>query len=326
MTIGSHLGEFHGLPSFTFPDAGDAPADASFLPAPESVAWRIAVDSYEAQEQWEEAFARFLRAVDTRRVRALIVGAWSDVYDSAPDKVIEALVAARDRLPALRGLFLADIVMEECEISWIVQGDVAPLLEAFPDLEEFAVRGGNQLAFPSVRHERLRKLTVESGGMPAEAVRGIAGSDLPALADLDLWLGTSEYGGDAEVADLEPFFAGTRLPRLTRLALRNSEIQDAICAALASAPVVARLEVLDVSMGVLTDDGATALLTGQPLTHLKKLDLHHNYLGEALRTRLLETLEPAGVEVDADAGSAEEDEDDTDEEDGTVWRFVAVGE
>lgn len=139
---------------------------------------------------------------------------------------------------------------------------------------------------------------------------------------LDLWLGTSEYGGDADVSDLEPFFAGDRLPSLIRLGLRNSEIQDDVCRALASAPVVARLEDLDISMGVLTDDGATALLSGQPLTHLKKLDLHHNYLSSALRTRLLETLEPAGVQVDAGQGDAESDEED----DGTVWRFVAVGE
>ncbi|MFI1439201.1 STM4015 family protein [Streptomyces fructofermentans] len=322
MTMGSHLDEFHGLPAFAFPGVGDTSAEASSLPSPDSVAWRVAVDSYDAKEEWEEAFARFLDAVDTTQVRALIVGTWSEVYDTPPDTVIEALVAARDRLPALRGLFLGDIVMEECEISWIVQGNVAPLLEAFPDLEEFAVRGGSQLVFPAVRHDRLRSLHVESGGLPASVVRGIAGCDLPALVDLDLWLGTSEYGGDAEVADLEPFFAGTRLPALKRLALRNSEVQDAVCAALASAPVVARLEALDVSMGVLTDDGATALLTGQPLTHLKTLDMYHNYLSDAVRTRVVETLEPAGVEVDVDPDDAEADEED----DGTVWRFVSVGE
>ncbi|MEW2165254.1 STM4015 family protein [Streptomyces sp. NPDC007084] len=322
MTIGSHLTEFHGLPAFTFPDADESSAHAASLPAPESVAWRVAVDSYDSREPWQDAFARFLAAVDTRQVRALVIGAWSEAYETGPDKVIEAVVAARDRLPALRGLFLGDIVMEEAEISWIVQGDVSPLLNAFPALEEFGVRGGNGLVFPAVRHERLRSLTVESGGLPAEVVRGIAGSDLPALETLDLWLGTSEYGGDADVADLEPFFAGDRLPSLTHLGLRNSEIQDDVCRALASAPVVARLRVLDVSMGVLTDDGATALLSGQPLTHLKVLDLNHNYLSAELRTRLLETLEPAGVRVDADRGNADADE----EEDGTVWRFVAVGE
>jgi len=322
MTIGSHLTEFHGLPAFDFPGIDDPMPDTSSLPSPESVAWRIAVNSYDSDEQWEDAFARFLAAVDSTRVRALVVGAWSDVYESGPDEVVSALVAARDRLPALRGLFVGDIVMEEAEISWITQGDMGPLLDAFPGLEEFGVRGGNELAVPSFRHERLRRLTVETGGLPADVVRSIAASDLPALVDLDLWLGTSEYGGDADITDLEPFFAGTRLPSLTRLALRNSEIQDAVCAALASAPVVARLKELDVSMGVLTDDGATALLTGQPLTHLQKLDLHHNYLSAALRARLLEALEPAGVEVDTDQEDAEDDED----EDGEVWRFVAVGE
>ncbi|MGW8726193.1 STM4015 family protein [Streptomyces sp. NPDC055808] len=322
MTIGSHLEEFHGLPAFTFPSAADSPGVAVPLPAAESVAWRIAVDAYDSEEEWPEAFARFLAAVDGRRVRALIVGAWSDVYEKAPDAVIEALVAARDQLPALRGLFLGDIVMEECEISWIVQGDVSPLLAAFPDLEEFGVRGGNELVFPSVRHERLRALTVETGGLPVAAVRGVAGGDLPALVSLDLWLGTSEYGGDCQVSDLAPILAGDRLPSLRRLGLRNSEIQDDICRALASAPVVARLEDLDISMGVLTDDGATALLSGQPLTHLKSLDLHHNYLGPELRDRLVKTLEAAGVRVDADPGDADSDE----EEDGSVWRFVAVGE
>ncbi|WNZ06836.1 STM4015 family protein [Streptomyces sp. 11x1] len=322
MTIGSHLEEFHDLPVHRFPKSVKDRPGAAGLPAPESVAWNITVDSYDTEEGWEEAFGRFLASVDTEKVRALVVGAWNEVYDNGPEKIVQALVAAKDRLPSLRALFLGDIVMEECEISWINQGNVGPLLEAFPELEEFGVRGGQGLVFPPLRHERLRSLTVETGGMPAEAVRGVAGSDLPALVELDLWLGTSEYGGDSEVADLAPILAGTRLPALKYLGLRNSEMQDDICAALAAAPVVARLDVLDLSMGVLTDDGATALLTGQPLTHLKTLDLHHNYLSAEIRDRLRDSLEAEGVQVDVDADDAESDE----EEDGTVWRFVAVGE
>ncbi|MGW5737867.1 MULTISPECIES: STM4015 family protein [Streptomyces] len=320
MTIGDDQQHWHGLPIHEFPQLDEKSSEP--LPAADSVAWRIAVDSYDSDEAWEAAFARFTAAVDVSRVRAVIVGAWSDAYENGPGQVIAALVDASPRMPELRALFLGDMDAEECEISWINQACVTPLLDAFPALEEFAVRGGNGLAFPAVRHERLRSLTVETGGLPVEVVRGIAGSDLPALEHLDLWLGTSEYGGDAAVADLEPFLAGTRLPRLRQLALRNSEIQDDVAAALASAPVVARLEVLDLSMGVLTDAGATALLAGQPLTHLKKLDMHHNFLSEALRTRVRESLEPAGVEVDLDPDDVEEYTED----DGTVWRYVAVGE
>ncbi|MFH8447880.1 STM4015 family protein [Streptomyces fungicidicus] len=319
MTIGGHLEELYGLPAFTFPGPGETPRE---LPEPDAVAWRISADSYDAEEQWTEAFARFCSAVDTTRVRALAVGAWEDAYDRGPGDIVEALVTARDRLPGLRSLFLGDMHSEECEISWINQTDVTPLLSAYPALEEFGVRGGQGLRFPALRHDALCTLVVETGGLPVEVVRGIGASELPALENLDLWLGTSWYGADSEAADLEPVLSGARLPRLRYLALRNSEIQDEIAAAVASAPVVARLEVLDLSMGTLGDDGAAALLGGQPLTHLRKLDLHHNYLSEPLLRRLRETLGSAGVELDLDRDDADWDEDD----DGTVHRYVAVGE
>ncbi|MET7292977.1 STM4015 family protein [Streptomyces griseoloalbus] len=318
MTIGSHLEELYGLPAFTFPGRDES----TELPDPDAVAWSIGARTYDDEEGWAETFDRFCSDVDTTRVRALIVGLWEDAYDSGPTEIIEALVAARDRLPALRAVFLGNIVGEECEISWINQTDVTPLLTGFPALEEFGVRGGQGLEFPALRHDALRKLVVETGGLPVAVVRGIAASELPALEHLDLWLGTSWYGADSEVTDLEPILSGARLPRLRHLALRNSEIQDEIAAAVASAPVVARLDVLDLSMGTLGDDGATALLGGQPLTHLKKLDLHYNYLSEPLRQRMRETLEPAGVEVDLDQDDADWDEDD----DGTVHRYVSVGE
>ncbi|MGW6981083.1 STM4015 family protein [Streptomyces sp. NPDC054932] len=319
MSYARHLTESCGLPVFDFPTPQDA--GTTRLPAADAVAWRISSDSYDSEESWTEAFARFRAAVDTTAVRALVVGSWEEAYDSGPEDIIAALVEARPHLPALRALFLGDMESEQCEISWINQGDVGPLLDGFPELEEFGVRGGSGLVFPAVTHRNLRSLTVETGGMPAEAVRGVAGSDLPALENLDLWLGTSEYGGDGTVDDVAPILDGDRLPRLRHLGLRNSDIQDEIAAAVASAPVVARLENLDLSMGVLTDQGATALLSGQPLSHLKKLDLHHNYVGEPLRRRLEEVLGGTGVTLDLDRGHAEEDEDD-----GRVWRYVAVGE
>ncbi|MEH0573483.1 MULTISPECIES: STM4015 family protein [Streptomyces] len=318
MTIGHHLDALYGLPAYTFPGVEHKPRPVE----PDSVAWRISSDVYDSGESWTDAFARFCAAVDTTRVKALIVGAWEEAYEEEPSAVIEALTAARDRFPALRAVFLGDMVGEECEISWINQTDVTPLLAAFPELEEFGVRGGSGLRFPAVTHGALRKLVLETGGLPAEVVRGVGGSDLPALEHLDLWLGTPNYGGDSEVADLEPILSGARLPKVRHLALRNSETQDAVAAAVASAPMVDRLEVLDLSMGILTDAGAAALLGGRPLTHLTKLDLHHHYLTKPFEDRIRQTLEPAGVEVDLDAGDADEYTAD----DGTVWRYVAVGE
>ncbi|MEV7614264.1 STM4015 family protein [Streptomyces sp. NPDC089799] len=320
MTYARHLKESYGLPVFDFPGPDDGDRTTP-LPDADAVAWRISSDTYDAEESWTEAFARFTAAVDTTRVRAIVVGAWEEAYDSGPEEIVAALLDARPHLPALRALFLGDMESEECEISWINQGDVGPLLEGFPELEEFGIRGGTDLVFPPFTHGRLRSLTVQTGGLSARVVRNIAASNLPALEHLDLWLGTDNYGGDSTPDDVQPILDGSRLPRLRHLALRNSDVQDGIAAAVASAPVVARLEGLDLSMGVLTDAGATALLDGQPLTHLKSLDLHHNYIGEPLRQRFRDVLESAGVALDLDRGHADEDEYD-----GRVWRYVAVGE
>jgi hypothetical protein len=218
-------------------------------------------------------------------------------------------------LTNLRALFLGEMTSEECEISWIQQSDVTPLLRAFPRLEVLRVRGGTGLALEPVRHESLRELAFETGGLPGAVARAVGACDLPALRHLELWLGVDEYGGDATVEDLAGVLAGTGLPQLRSLGLMDAEIADLAAEALASAPVVARLERLDLSMGILSDVGALALLGGQPLTHLRALDLSHHYLSEEMSAAMVERL--VGVEVDIrDRQVPDEDGD----------RYVAVDE
>ncbi|MER8037259.1 STM4015 family protein [Streptomyces hydrogenans] len=319
MTIGAHLEEFHGLPVFDLPD----PESRAALPDAAAVAWRLSSPTYRDadEESWSAVFERFLKTVDTGRVRALVVGGWEDAYDTSSAPVVTALMGANDRLTALEAVFLGDMTFEDCEISWIVQSDVTPLLAAYPALRELGVRGGTGLAFPSVRHTGLETLVVEAGGLGAEVVRGIAGSELPALERLELWLGTDEYGGDASPEDLAPLLSGEAFPALRSLGLCNSVIEDRVAAAVAGAPVVARLDRLDLSMGVLTDEGAGALLDGQPLTHLRELDLEHHYLSAAMRDRLTAALAPHGVRVVLDDPQTPEDDGD-----GDVWRYVAIAE
>ncbi|TJZ56948.1 leucine-rich repeat domain-containing protein [Streptomyces piniterrae] len=317
MSIHEHVEELDGLPVYDF---REATADTTTLPEPGAVAWRLSVDPYDDEETFAERWQRFTETVELSGVRALVVGPWGETYENTSAVVVEAIVAAKDRLGGLRAIFLGDMVMEESEISWIQQSDVTPLLTAFPALRSLSVRGGEGLVFPPVRHEALRELRFESGGLPAAAVRGICESDFPALESLTLWLGVPEYGGDYEVTDLAAALAGSRFPALRHLGLQNSEIQDEIAAAVAAAPVVAGLETLDLSMGILTDAGAEALLGGQPLTHLKWLDLDHHFLTDAMVRRIRVALEPSGVEVVINE-RGEEDEDD-----GTVWRYAAVTE
>ncbi|THA64603.1 leucine-rich repeat domain-containing protein [Streptomyces sp. A0642] len=295
MSDADHLHELLGLPAVDF-QSGE---DDSPRPAAGAAAWRVSIEPYEDEDRtWEQEFAAFLDEVDPAGVRALIIGQWGESYEEKSSYPIGLVIAAAERLTSLEAVFVGDLTAEEAEISWIEQSDVTALLTAFPALVELGVRGGSELVFPATKHERLRSLTIEAGGLPAEVVRGVLDSELPALERLDLWLGVSAYGGDTEVADLAPLLSGTRFPALHHLGLRNSEVENEIAAAVASAPLVARLRTLDLSCGTLGDEGAAALLEGQPLTHLDVLDLHHHFLTEPMERRVREALEPHGVRVD----------------------------
>jgi hypothetical protein len=324
MSIEEHLSTLYGLPVVGFPARSRAHEP---LPEPDAVAWRLGVEygydpatgRVEYEEGFEEIWRRFLATTDPSRVRAVVVGAWDRTAGGALENCRDLLIEAAPRLPALRAVFLADLVREETDIAYIKQCDPQPLLAAFPLLEEFGARGTGT-EYGSLSHPALRTVRFESGGLPAEAVRAVAGAELPCLEHLDLWLGVEEYGGTARVEDLAPLLDGRTFPRLRHLMLGDSEIEDDIAAAVASAPVVAGLETLSLAMGILTDQGAEALLSGQPLTHLKRLDLHHHFLSDAMMQRIREALEPAGVEVDLDGQEEAEEWDDG------VWRYVAVSE
>lgn len=74
-------------------------------------------------------------------------------------------------------------------------------------------------------------------------------------------------------------------PQLTHLGLMNSEEQDDI------ARRVLELNVLELSCGTLTDNGAEALLEHKDrIAHLEILDLHHHYLTPEMQEKLKATL------------------------------------
>jgi hypothetical protein len=307
-----HLERFAGLPVVEF-EFDDAPEPG------ERVAWRVRTDNgpSEDTEEFAQVFDRFLNTVDTTAVTHLIVGYWRyDVSGAVPRQL---LLEAAPRLPNLKELFFGEAIREEAEISWIEQCDITPLLHAYPALERLDVRGGAGLELSALSSPALKVLRIETAGLDPAVIRAIGRSDLPNLQTLELWLGIQERGGRATAADLAGILSGERLPALTRLGLMNSEIQDEICAAVATAPVVARLLELALSKGALTDDGAEALLSGQPLTHLVELDLRHHYLTVPMVKRLRAALAPVKMLL---IDTAEEDHPD----EGTYAWYVAVGE
>lgn len=275
---------------------------------------RLAIE-YDDDLTFPELFERFISNPACAATKAIIIGAYAgDDPSAGSEEIVQLLVAARTKLPNLRGIFLGDIIGEENEISWIMQSDVTPLFEAYPALEHFRVRGSNDLSFGSgIEHAHLKSLVVESGGLDPEIIRAIAASKLLALEHLEIWTGDSGYGGDSTVADLAPFLDGSAWPKLKSLGLRDSEYADDIAEMLLSANVIGKLDALDLSLGVLGDRGGEALLKNMGLRRLKKLDLSHHYFSD----QMVEDLKEAFPHADLSDGQGDAEEDD---------RYVAVSE
>ncbi|NHZ63032.1 STM4015 family protein [Massilia genomosp. 1] len=278
----------------------------------DDIVYRLSLD-YEDEQSMPELLEEFLGGIDKIQLTALIIGAWSDESDVSSASLVESLVKHAGELPNLRALFIGDMTYEEREISWIVQSDLTPLLCAFPQLEEFRVRGTDELEFQPFTHAKLRTLTIESGGLPASVVQSLAASTMPALSHLELWLGTKGYGFSGDVALYQNLVAKLRTPTLEYLGLRNAEIADELAAWLAGYELVGCLTTLDLSLGTLGDVGAEALFNSPYVPKLKTLKLAHHYMSEEWQEKL------KSLPITVELSDPQDDDDDGD-------RYVAVSE
>lgn len=310
MALYENLSEFAGLPVKDFREAGDI-TDFS------AVAPRLRC-TYDDELTLRDFLAVLLDQPGIGKVQALVFGSWmenGEAVDATPQAAIEMLIAMRDQLPNLRGLFVGDIISEENEMSWITQSDLSAVWGAFPKLEIFAARGGNGLRLGKINHARLNRLQVETGGLTQGVLREALEANAP-LTHLELWLGDENYGANTSVDDMRDLFAGALFPQLQTLALRNCQYTDAIAEALASSPILDRIAVLDLSLGTISDTGAEALLKSGKLGRLKKLDISHHYV----TPDVLERLKAAVPELVAD------DPQKADHWDGRDHYYVAVSE
>jgi hypothetical protein len=306
MTISEHASVFFDLPVNPYESADDWKGP--------DVAYRVSTSWDDGREALDERLASLFAEKDASQLKAIVIGAWNgDDSTLSSEAIVAALAAQKGRLAGLKALFLGDITYEENEISWINQSDVSPLLTAYPGLEVLRVRGGNCLQFSKVRHDALRQLIVETGGLRRDVIREICRCDFPKLEHLELWLGIDNYGFDGGVEDLQPIFAGERFPSLRYLGLRNSEIADEIAAVVVNAPVLKQLDVLDLSNGTISDVGARSLLNMPAGLPLREVNVSHHFMSEEMVTRLEDTLE---CEVIATDGQDPNDE----------WRSVVVSE
>lgn len=249
-----------------------------------------------------------LKDPQINRLEAIIFGKYIDVFDREQSEyLVWFLVNNKNKFNNLKAIFIGDIHYEELEISWIHQGNITPVLEAYPNLELLQIRAGEDLEdFTPIKHDNLRSLIIESSGIDKENIASICALKLPALEHLELWLGTDSYGGNSSVEDLSPILSGDLYPNLVYLGLRNSEYTDEIATALVDAPIMNSIEVLDLSMGTLTDEGAKKLLDLPSIERLKILNISENYLSDAI----ISQFKQLNIEVLSDDQKPEEEDGD----------------
>ena len=305
-----NLTEFCGLRVYDYKKPGE-------LQNPASMAPRVRCD-YDENETLVDYLTMLLEEPGIGAVHGIVLGLWmenGEAFDVTPASTIELLVANSARLPALKALFVGDIISEENEVSWIINSDMSALWGAFPQLEGFGVRGGGGLRLGKINHTNLRKLVVQTGGLPGAATAEALDANAP-LEHFELWIGDEGYGATTMLSQFDDLFAGHLFPGLKTLALRNCEFADEIAARLANSAILKRIEHLDLSMGTFRDPGAEALIASNNIAHLKSLNVEHHFMSNDVRARL------ARATPNLIAGEPEE----ADAYDGEVYYFVAVSE
>lgn len=246
----------------------------------------------------------------------LVIGCWGECYDNNAQVIIDGIVEHKEKFQNIKSLFVGDMEMEECEVSWIEQADYSKIWEALPKLEKLTIKGSTGLKLGNVQHENLKELEIICGGLPKEVLGSIAKASLPELTSLTLYIGIDDYGFDGDIEDIKAVLANV-FPKLTSLAIIDAEIQDEITAEVLKSAYMEQITALSLGMGCLTDKGGELLLEEIPKhANIKSLDLEYHYMSD----KMMKKLSALPIEVNVD------DQQEDDEYDGEIYRYPLLTE
>ncbi|MDE6024056.1 MAG: STM4015 family protein [Lachnospiraceae bacterium] len=267
-------------------------------------------DEYESGKKAETMVMDILADSDFTGLDELIIGSWGGPYEEDCQPVIDAIVENADRFSHITKLFVGDMDYEECEVSWIMQGDYSRIWKAMPQLKELTIKGSMDLTLGEIEHENLESLTIICGGLGTNVIKQIEKAKLPSLKKLLLYIGVEDYGFDGDAGTIKELLANSDFPNLTYLGIVDSEIQDELAQVVLECKYIRQIETLDLSCGTLTDKGGSLLLEKLPeLSNIKKLDVHHHYLSD----EMMDKIGKLSPEVDVS------EQEEAEEWDGEIW-------
>lgn len=251
------------------------------------------------------------------QIDELIVGCWGEAWEDSCQAVIDGIIENKEKFAHIKSLFMGDMDYEQCEVSWIIQGNYSKLWEALPNLKELTIKGSTGLELGEIAHENLEKLEIICGGLGSDVIEQIMNAKLPNLKKLNLYLGSDGYGFDGDEKIIENLLKNSDFPKLEYLGINDSEIQDEVTKVVLNSKYMSQISTLDLSNGTLSDEGGVLLLEALPkYPNIKTVDLHFHYLSDGL----MKKLGKLPIDIDMD------EQNEADEDDGEVYRYAMLTE
>ncbi len=253
-------------------------------------------DEYEEGKGPSTMVEDILADPELSELTELIIGSWGSAYEDGCQPIIDGIIENAGRFSHIEKLFIGDMDYEECEVSWIIQGDYSKLWAALPNLKELTIKGSTDLGLGEIIHENLEALTIICGGLPVGNLEEIGRARLPKLKKLLLYIGSDNYGFDGNADTIHKLLAKADFPELEYLGIVDSEIQDELVEVVLNSKFMNQIHTLDLSCGTLSDKGGKLLLEKLPqYSNIKKLDVHYHFMTE----EMMKKLEALPISVDA---------------------------
>lgn len=229
-------------------------------------------------------------------IEELIIGCWGECCENSAQVMVDGIVEHKEQFQHIKSLFIGDMEEEECKLSEIKQADYSKIWETLPNLEKLTIKGSKGLVLGDMEHNQLKELEIICEGLPKTVIQSIAKAKLPELTSLNLYIGKEETGFDGNIEDIQALLAHP-LPKLTRLGLLGSAIQDEIAAEVVKSAYMNQISELALSKGTLSDKGGTLLMEEIPKhSNIIMLDLEQHCMSGKMMIKLLEL--PIDVNVD----------------------------
>jgi len=251
------------------------------------------------------------------QVTDVAIGSWGSAWEEDCQAILDGIVDNKDKFAHVEKLFVGDMDYEDCEVSWIMQGNYGRLWKALPGLKELTIKGSTDLSLGEVEHENLEALAIICGGLPVSVLEELQRAKLPNLKKLVLYIGIEYYGFDGDADTIRTFLEKSDFPRLAFLGIEDSEIQDELAQVVLESKYMGQIHTLDLANGTLSDKGGALLLEKLPsYPNIEVLDIHYNYLSDGMAEKI------KGLPIEVDVSEVNEPE----EYNGEIWMNAMLTE